>query len=70
MFTNSTFGAGDYPIVYSNSGCGGWETTLSDCSKQQYPDFSCSRSNVAGVLCGYGTEKHIYSSISIYNQFI
>ena len=57
VFTNSTFGAGAYPIVYSSSGCGGWETTLADCNKQQYPLSACSRSNVAGVLCGYGIQN-------------
>ena len=51
---NSTFGAGIYPIVYTNVACGGWETTLADCDKQVYPQSECSREDVAGVLCGYG----------------
>ena len=38
--------------------CGGWETTLDSCNKQVYPQFTCSRSNVAGVLCGYGKNKN------------
>ena len=54
MFTKSEFGAGQYPIVYSNTGCGGWESKLSNCQNQVYPQSSCSRNNVAGVLCGYG----------------
>ena len=54
VFTNSTFGAGIYPIVYTNFVCGGWESTLTECDKQIYPQSACSRKNVAGVLCGYG----------------
>ena len=54
VFTNSTFGAGKYPIVYTNFDCGGWENTLTECDKQIYPQSVCSRKNVAGVLCGYG----------------
>jgi deleted-in-malignant-brain-tumors protein 1 len=53
VFTNSSFGAGQYPIVYSNFACGGWEDSLGDCSKIVNPHFNCSRKNVAGVLCGY-----------------
>ena len=54
VLNNSTFGPGQYPIVYSNSACGGYENSLSDCKKQTYPNTACSQSNVAGVLCGYG----------------
>ena len=55
LFTNSTFGDGDYPIIYSNLACGGWEdNVISECKKDTYSDFTCSRGNVAGVLCGYG----------------
>lgn len=35
-------------------GCVGFENTTTLCSKQVYPSFSCSRNNVAGVLCGAG----------------
>ena len=54
VFTNSTFGAGIYPIVYTNIACGGWESSLTECDKQIYPQSVCSHKNVAGVLCGYG----------------
>ncbi|XP_019854372.1 PREDICTED: scavenger receptor cysteine-rich domain superfamily protein-like [Amphimedon queenslandica] len=53
VLNNSTFGPGQYPIVYSNFACGGYENSLSDCTKQTYPNTACSQSNVAGVLCGY-----------------
>ena len=36
-------------------GCGGWESNvIEECKKQTYNDFSCTRDNIAGVLCGYG----------------
>ena len=54
VFVNSTFGAGQNPIVYKNMACNGWENSLSDCGKQTYPQTVCSRGNTAGVLCGYG----------------
>ena len=54
VFTRSEFGAGQYPIVFTSISCGGWENELSICNKQAYPQSSCSRNNVAGVLCGYG----------------
>lgn len=53
-FIGSEFGAGNYPIIYSNMGCGGWENNITNCNKQTYPMSACSRSNVAGALCGYG----------------
>ena len=55
-YSNSSFGAGYYPIVYSNFACGGWETDLADCGRQVYPQSNCSRDHVAGVLCGYGRD--------------
>ena len=54
VFSNSHFGDGQYPIVYSNVNCGGWEDSLMDCHHTIVPEFSCSRENTAGVLCGYG----------------
>ena len=54
-FYNSSFGDGKYPIVYSNLACKGWETNLRYCGKEVYPQSSCPRSHVAGVLCGHGT---------------
>ena len=53
VFIRSEFGAGDYPIVFTSIDCGGWENGLSICNKQVYPQSSCSRNNIAGVLCGY-----------------
>jgi deleted-in-malignant-brain-tumors protein 1 len=53
VLSGSEFGSGQYPIVYSNMGCGGWETNITDCNKMIYPQSNCSRGNVAGVLCGY-----------------
>lgn len=41
--------------MYSEMKCGGWENNLADCPKQDsFTDISCSRDNIAGVLCGYG----------------
>jgi deleted-in-malignant-brain-tumors protein 1 len=53
-FYGSHFGDGTFPIVYSNMACVGSETTLASCSKSSYLQFSCPRTKVAGVLCGYG----------------
>ena len=54
VFSNSHFGDGQYPIVYSDVNCGGWEDSLMDCEHTKLPEFTCSRENTAGVLCGYG----------------
>ena len=54
-FVDSAFGAGDGPIVYSNFGCQGFETSLSACSKDSYPSFTCNNGNTAGILCADGT---------------
>ena len=40
--------------MYSNTACGGYENSLTDCKKETYPQSACSQSNTAGVLCGYG----------------
>ena len=53
-YNNSVFGAGDYPIVYSNVKCGGWEDSIAQCNKDSYLDITCSRDNVVAVLCGDG----------------
>lgn len=50
-YTNSYFGAGTSPVLYSNLGCRGYETTVVDCTKSSYGSFSCSRGNIAGVVC-------------------
>ena len=55
VFYNSHFGdGGQYPILRSNINCGGWEDSLIDCEHTKLPEFTCSRKNTAGVLCGYG----------------
>ena len=68
VFTGSYFGDGKYPIVYSNLKCGGWENDITDCGKDNYLDFSCSRNNVAGLLCGYGKSKSMRSPVQ--NMYI
>lgn len=55
MYSGSYFGDGIYPIVFSNMQCIGPEDDLINCPKDQYLTFTCPRSQVAGVLCGYGT---------------
>ena len=54
VYSNSYFGDGNYPIVYSNMGCGGWESNIASCKKDSFLNFNCTRDNIAGVLCGYG----------------
>ena len=61
MYTNSFFGDGDVPIVYSNMGCRGYEASVLECTKEQIGTFSCSRDNIAGVICQDGnTALYIY----------
>ena len=51
VYTNSYFGAGNGPVIYSNLGCRGYETTVVDCPKSSYGSFTCSRKNIAGITC-------------------
>lgn len=57
VYKNSEFGDGDGPIVYSNIGCRGYETSLFDCPKLDNGLFTCSRNTIAGVKCVDG--KHL-----------
>ena len=54
VYRNTQFGDGEYPIVYSNVSCGGWEDDITHCKRNDFKDTICSRQHVAGVLCGYG----------------
>ena len=40
------------PIIFSDVSCAGWENTIEECDKKQFLEFSCSKSMVAGALCG------------------
>ena len=51
VYINSHFGDGNEAIVFSNMQCGGYEGSISDCDKMNYGTFSCSRSNVVGIIC-------------------
>ena len=57
-FYGSYFGDGDYPMVYSNVSCAGWEKNFFDCPKDEFPSFTneefCTRSNVVGLRCYEG----------------
>ena len=55
IYTDSKYGKGDGPIVYSNVNCYGWEKTLTECTKTNYLYFTCS--DTAGVLCPDGRTK-------------
>ena len=61
VFYNSHFGDGQYPIVYSDVNCGGWEDLLVECEFTKIPELTCSRKNTAGVLCGYGMFIYSYN---------
>ena len=54
VYSNSYFGDGDGPIVWSSISCSGQESSISLCPKSQYLYFSSSRNDVAGVLCQDG----------------
>ena len=60
--TNSEFGDGEYPIVYSYVYCYGYEKSFKDCSKNVYPSSYCSRSSVAGLRC--------FEGLLLYLQYI
>jgi deleted-in-malignant-brain-tumors protein 1 len=51
IYTNSYFGDGSGPVLYSNMDCGGYENTIVNCDKSTYGSFTCSRKNIAGVVC-------------------
>ena len=51
VYKNSEFGDGDGPIIYSDIGCRGYETSIFDCPKIDNGQFTCSRNNIAGVKC-------------------
>ena len=53
-YTNSFYGDGMQPIVYSNIQCSGSEDSLNNCDKEKYGDFACSRQNIAGLKCKDG----------------
>ena len=57
-YTDSFFGDGVYPIVWSNVKCNGWEKSFDDCTKSTYLNFWCTRARVAGVLCAEGLYTH------------
>ncbi|XP_019848942.1 PREDICTED: deleted in malignant brain tumors 1 protein-like [Amphimedon queenslandica] len=50
-YYGSTFGVSTGPIVYSNVKCGGWETSLNECAKTNYINFTCTGDRIAGALC-------------------
>ena len=58
-YTDSFFGDGVYPIVWSNVKCNGWEKSFDDCTKSTYLNFWCNRVRVAGVLCAEGLQLQI-----------
>jgi deleted-in-malignant-brain-tumors protein 1 len=60
---NTYYGDGVYPIVWGAVRCRGWEASLSDCPRNDYLDFYCLRTDIAGVLCAEG----ITSCIGDYN---
>ena len=59
--TNSKYGTGNGPIIYSNLNCQGWQRSFSECSKSTYRHFTCSSTNIAGVLCTDGKYTQQYT---------
>ena len=51
IFNNSYYGDGNYPIVYSNINCRGWENAITDCNKDNYLEYTCPSGHVAGLRC-------------------
>ena len=48
------YGSSNQPVVYSQVACTGSEASVTECSKQQYLQYSCHSTHTAGVLCGDG----------------
>ena len=56
VYSGITFGESTGPVVYSNVRCGGWETSLDECAKTNYINFTCPRNRIAGALCVDGKD--------------
>ena len=54
IYSNAYYGDGNLPIVYSNVHCRGYETSVLECAKESYGEFSCASRNVVGVACQDG----------------
>uniref|UniRef100_A0A1X7VNN3 SRCR domain-containing protein n=1 Tax=Amphimedon queenslandica TaxID=400682 RepID=A0A1X7VNN3_AMPQE len=67
-YYGSTFGVSTGPIMYSNVKCGGWETSLDECAKTNYVNFTCTGDRIAGAFCLDGCRNGDIR-LSGYNQF-
>ncbi|XP_011409399.1 PREDICTED: neurotrypsin-like, partial [Amphimedon queenslandica] len=67
-YFGSKFGVSIGPIVYSNIKCGGWETSLDECAKTNYVNFTCPGDRIAGAFCLDGCRNGDIR-LSGYNQF-
>ena len=56
VYYGAAFGKSTGPIVYSNVRCGGWETSLDECAKTNYINFTCPKDRIAGALCVDGKD--------------
>lgn len=61
VYIDSHYGDGDGAIVYSNTSCKGYESSVIGCTKQLYGTFTCSRNNVVGIACQEGIYYVLYS---------
>ncbi|XP_019850479.1 PREDICTED: scavenger receptor cysteine-rich domain superfamily protein-like isoform X2 [Amphimedon queenslandica] len=50
-FYGAYFGETEGPIILSNIGCSGFETSIQQCSKSIQPNFNCTQQKSAGVMC-------------------
>ena len=53
-YYNAYYGVGDGPTVWSRVNCFGWEKSLSQCSKNVFPSYSCYPTQSVGVVCKEG----------------
>ena len=57
----SGYGDGDGPILLDNLNCSGDEESLKDCPHDGVGQHSCTRQEIAGVVClNYGKFKPAY----------
>ncbi|XP_072172302.1 scavenger receptor cysteine-rich domain-containing protein DMBT1-like [Diadema setosum] len=50
---NAFYGQGRGPIFLDDVNCFGWESSLSQCSSNDFYDHNCGHSEDAGVVCQY-----------------
>ena len=54
IFSSPAYGRGEGPILLSHLLCNGDEDSLNNCPHRAFGEYTCSDSNIAGVVCSNG----------------